>query len=54
MKMNMTGIFSDQFLQVEEGCVAPILTTQTDKIVWNIFPEFGKKKTQQEEFLLRW
>ena len=37
------------FLHVQEGEVPPIMTTQADEIIWNIFPEFGVKKVDDSE-----
>ena len=37
------------FENLEDLEVKPILTTKTDDVVWNIFPDFGSKKSEEPE-----
>ena len=42
-------IFTAMFENLEDLEVKPILTTKTDDVVWNIFPDFGSKKSEEPE-----
>ena len=37
----------EMFQNIEELEVEPLMTTKSDAIVWNIFPEFGNKKEEE-------
>ena len=37
----------EMFQNIEDLETEPLMTTKSDDIVWNIFPEFGNKKEEE-------
>ena len=46
-KFMLTFDYLEMFQNIEDLETEPLMTTKSDDIVWNIFPEFGNKKEEE-------